>query len=96
MFNLLNEDFFQLLRLIRDDDKEEAINDVLEGEISPPEGLTRIPCDVCGKPMTGALVDTSNRLGKYIIQVCDEDGWGHVSCHEKIDGEDDEEDKENK
>ena len=80
---LLNEDFSELIQLIRDDEKESGIYDVLNGKVSPPEGLTRIPCDVCGKPMTGALVDTSNRLGKYIIQVCDEDGWGHSECHEK-------------
>ena len=80
-----NEDFSELLQLIRDNDKEEAINDVLNQGVSPPEGYAKIPCDVCGKPMTGALVDTSNRLGKYIIQVCDEDGWGHSECHEKKD-----------
>ena len=82
---LLNEDFSKLLRLKKDNDKEEAINDVLNGRESPPEGYTRIPCDICGKPISGALVDAHNGLGKYIIQVCDEDGWGHSSCHEKKD-----------
>ena len=90
MFNLLNDDFSGLVQLIRDDEKESGIYDVLNGKVSPPEGLTRIPCVVCGETMTGALVDTSNRLGKYIIQVCDEAAWKHGSCHEKIDDEDEE------
>ena len=82
---LLNEDFSKLLQLIRDDDKEEAINDVFDGEVSPPEGLTRIPCDVCGETIYGALVYTRDHLGKNILQICDEFGWGHIDCHEKQD-----------
>jgi len=54
---LLNEDFSELIQLIRDDDKESGIYDVLNGEVSPPEGWTRIPCDVCGKTLGDALVD---------------------------------------
>ena len=82
---LLNDDFSKLIQLKQDTDKEEAINDVLEGEVSAPEGWTSVPCNTCGKPMDGALVDAHDGLGKHIIQVCDEDGWGHSECHEKQD-----------
>ena len=51
---------------------------------------TEINCYVCEKPLHGALLDASE-VGKYCIDVCDEDGWGHSECHEKIDDEDDEE-----
>ena len=80
---LLNEDFSELIQLIWDTDEERAINGVLHGKIPPPERWTEINCYVCEKPLHGALVDTRDHLGKDILQVCDEDGWGHVSCHEK-------------
>jgi len=79
----LNEDFSELIQLIRDDDKESGIYDVLNGKQSPPEEWTRIPCDVCGKTLGGALVDARESWGRFIIDVCQEEGWGHVSCHKK-------------
>ncbi len=82
---LLNEDFSELIQLIRDDAKESGIYDVLNGEVSPLEGWTRIPCDVCGKTLGDALVDARESWGRFIIDVCQEEGWGHVSCHKKED-----------
>ncbi len=88
---LLNEDFSELLQLIWDNDKEDAIKDVLEGEVSPPEGLTRIPCDVCGKPMKGAIVNPSNNMGTAILQFCRDDEWGHGPCVDKYEANEDKE-----
>jgi len=81
----LNEDFSQLIQLIRDDDKKDGIYDVLNGKVPPPERWTEINCYVCEKPLHGALLDESDEVGKYCIDVCDEAAWRHDSCHEKKD-----------
>ena len=81
---LLNEDFSQLIQLILDTDEERAINDVLKGKIPPTERWAEINCYVCEKPLHGALVDASDDVGKYCIDVCDEAAWKHGTCHEKI------------
>jgi len=80
---LLNEDISELIQLIWDTYEERAINNVLHGKISPPEGWTEINCYVCEKPLHGALVDSNDEVGKYCIDVCDEAAWKHGDCHEK-------------
>lgn len=77
---LSNVELLKLLRLTCNGFYQSGIDSVANVGKRPPEGWIRIPCDVCGEPITGVVVDPKNEMGKDVLRYCKEE-WKHSECH---------------
>ena len=87
---LLTEDeLFKLVEVMTNDREHDAGFDegkafalqAIKNRRETPEGWDWIRCHICGKPLSGAVVDPQSSMGKEIIEHCRD--WCHGDCIEK-------------
>lgn len=65
---LSNDDIYELIKLRIEHESQSRLESLMHNSIDPLlEGIVRLECNVCNKPLPGALVDSRSGVGNTIL-----------------------------